>query len=184
MTLKMQERVCQSMYRKFMKIRPPPLLHTTVQREFSLVQIFEEKVADFSQEIFIFADAGVIGDPAPPRIWHPQVKSPRDFGTPSVFLVSPNKQGIWIPMQNSLENLESPCKIPQRIWHPHEKFPREFGISIQESLLLWHPYVRIQSLETFITVPLFAFWWKLLHLGWYQSPHVSHSTISSYISGI
>ena len=84
-------------------------------------------------------------------------------------------------MQNSPENLESPCKIPQRIWNPHEKFPREFGISIQESLLLWHPFVRIQSLETFITVPLFAFWWKLLHLGWYQSPHVSHSTISSHI---
>ena len=52
-------------------------------------------------------NSGVIGDPAPPRIWHPRVKSPRDFGPPSVFLLSPTEQGIR---------------------YPHAKFPREFGI--------------------------------------------------------
>ena len=55
----------------------------------------------------------VIGDPAPLRIWHSRVKSPRDFGTPSVFFGIPQQTG----------NLDL-----------HAKFPREFGIPMQNSL--------------------------------------------------
>ena len=74
------------------------------------------------------------------------------------------EQGIRHPMQNSLENLASPCKIPQSIWHLHAKLLHgEFGISIEKA-----PYsIQIiyknhfcygtltiqQALETLITVP-------------------------------
>ena len=63
----------------------------------------------------IASGARVIGDPAPPRIWHPRVKSPRDFGTSSISVFS----------------------IPHRTENsaPHAKFPREFGVPMLEKEL-------------------------------------------------
>ena len=92
--------------------------------------------------------------------WQPY---PRGFGTPSVFLVFPTKQGIW---------------------HPHAKFPREFGISMQ----IFHSiqsYPRISitwNIYALHCSPSGGNCSRLTHLRWYQSPHVSYSTISSYIS--
>ena len=85
--------------------------------------------------------SGVIRDPAPPRIWHLLGKFPRDFGTPSMFLVSPTEQGVRHSMQNSLENLASPCKIPGKFGISIEKVPSIQIKYIKESLLLWHPYM-------------------------------------------
>ena len=59
---------------------------------------------------------------------------------------------------------------------------------IQESPLLWHPYVRIQynnhlkhSLQ-FHCLVSDGNCSRLTFLRWNQTPHVSHSTIPSYVS--
>ena len=55
------------------------------------------------------------------------------------------ESGFWNPLSvfgipHQTGNLASSCKIPLRIWHPMQKFYSH----IQASLLLWHPYVRVQ----------------------------------------
>ena len=96
---------------------------------------------------------------------------------PAVFLVSPTKQGIW---------------------YPHAKFPREFVISMQKfpSIQINHfcygtlAYVRIRynnhlkHLLQFHCSLSAENYSRPTNLRWYQYPHVSHSTISSYVSGI
>ena len=132
------------------------------------------------------------GSSTPENLAPPSQIPYRDFGTPSVFLVSPNKQGIWHPHAKfpRLENLASPCKIPYRELGVCMQIFYSIQIIVTRITSVMAPLqVRIQqSLETFITVPLFAFCMVEIALdphawgGIYQSPHVSHSTISSYVS--
>ena len=49
--------------------------------------------------------SGVIGNLAPPRIWHPHAKFPRDIGTPSGVLAPPMQQGLWHPHALFLGNM-------------------------------------------------------------------------------
>ena len=116
----------------------------------------------------------VLGSPVSQGIRHPPESNPLGMLEPlQCFWYPPPNREFGIPMQNSLENSESPCKIPQRIRNPDAKFPREFGISMQR-IIAFKSYTRItsvmaplqvriqQSLETLQFHCSPSAWWKLL----------------------
>ena len=107
--------------------------------------------------------ASVIGYPAP------QDKSPRDFGTPSVFMVSPTEQGIWNPHAKFPRHLASPCKYS--LLKSYTSITSVLA-PLCKNTITWNIY----------SVPLFTFCWncsRLTHLRWYQSPHgtLNHTII-------
>ena len=73
------------------RFQPCPLFSNILRRvRGSLIKLKYEGRAS----LYSYSLLGVVGNLAPPRIWHPHAKFPRDIGTPSGILAPPMQQGI------------------------------------------------------------------------------------------